>query len=826
MMEFLWYKEIFLLNEFNNDFEEYEAELIKIENVAFDSLGIFENGTVYSITDVTANSNFRTTFYDVDYIGTAIPDGQINFCGICNSRTDGEFITARNLADFEILGDIPVLTITPETLDFGVIEYGTLYEIDGVLSNIGTAELIIDSITYPSESFGISERIQLPIIIPVGASVNVTFTVLVEETDDINFEGVYLFEGNITAQELPANYTIETETADIVINEIHYNPPSEQGNDDIYEFLELYNNSEFDAGMGNWSFDGISFTFDENFILAVGEYVVIATNPDSCMSFYGIENVVGPFSGALGNGGEMIQLLDASGNVVDEVEYDDGGDWPSAPDGDGASLELIDPSFDNSLAENWQASYQLFGTPGTVNSEPQNAVPHTIYEIQFSEEGPSSLIGERVLTSGIVTAVFENNFFIQDGTGAWNGIIVDEFAEVNLGDEIELEATVGESNDRTNLNSVSNLNILSSTNELPLPEIISTADLASEEMYEGVLVKISNVTVTNEDLGYGEWEVDDSTGACVIDDYGTYTYIPVLDDFITSVTGVVEFSYGAYKLEPRDDLDFLFETLTYGDVDENGVIQAYDASITLQYSIGLDPLPVIDPLPWEDWRILTADVDGNGEVQAFDAALILQYSIGLITVFPVEERNFIAPESNVKVSVCNNELVFVAEGELFGFEVNTGGLDIEMPDTDLLICKNGNSIAIASATALNGEFLRIPFKGNGNSNVKLEMVINTEKVEKNINLLENNVQPINQFLGNFPNPFNPVTYFNISLIESSNVTIHIYNIKGENVHNYENNLDAGQHNIKWNADNKASGVYFYKVDMNGREYNGKVLLLK
>ena len=74
----------------------------------------------------------------------------------------------------------------------------------------------------------------------------------------------------------------------------------------------------------------------------------------------------------------------------------------------------------------------------------------------------------------------------------------------------------------------------------------------------------------------------------------------------------------------------------YGDIDENFVVQAFDASLVLQYSIGLDPLPQ-DPIPWENWRETASDVDGNGSIQAFDAALILQFSIGLITEFPVQE---------------------------------------------------------------------------------------------------------------------------------------------------------------------------------------------
>ncbi|MCF7911264.1 MAG: hypothetical protein K9M99_01950 [Candidatus Cloacimonetes bacterium] len=80
------------------------------------------------------------------------------------------------------------------------------------------------------------------------------------------------------------------------------------------------------------------------------------------------------------------------------------------------------------------------------------------------------------------------------------------------------------------------------------------------------------------------------------------------------------------------------QNIMYGDIDGNGSVESYDASISLQYFVGMDPLPEIDPLPWEVIRIIRADVDGNGSVESFDASLILQYFVGIIDVFPVEQN--------------------------------------------------------------------------------------------------------------------------------------------------------------------------------------------
>lgn len=52
-------------------------------------------------------------------------------------------------------------------------------------------------------------------------------------------------------------------------------------------------------------------------------------------------------------------------------------------------------------------------------------------------------------------------------------------------------------------------------------------------------------------------------------------------------------------------------SIIYGDVDSNTLVQFNDALITLKYSVGLNPMPKTDPLPWEDWRVKAANVDAK-----------------------------------------------------------------------------------------------------------------------------------------------------------------------------------------------------------------------
>ena len=55
------------------------------------------------------------------------------------------------------------------------------------------------------------------------------------------------------------------------------------------------------------------------------------------------------------------------GVLWDSVQYDDDPPWPGEPDGEGPTLELIDPNLDNALPQSWAASVG-YGTPGEMNS--------------------------------------------------------------------------------------------------------------------------------------------------------------------------------------------------------------------------------------------------------------------------------------------------------------------------------------------------------------------------------------------------------------------------------------------------------------------------
>ncbi|MGF1644415.1 MAG: lamin tail domain-containing protein, partial [Thiotrichales bacterium] len=145
----------------------------------------------------------------------------------------------------------------------------------------------------------------------------------------------------------------------LTISEIHYNPPE----GDKYEFLELHNAGASSIDLTGYSVSqGVVYTFPAGASLAPGAFLVLAKTASTYLgNGYPVYEWT---SGNLSNGGEIVEIKNATGAVVDVVEYDDVAPWPTSPDGSGPSLELIDMALDNALAASWRASAVNGGSPG------------------------------------------------------------------------------------------------------------------------------------------------------------------------------------------------------------------------------------------------------------------------------------------------------------------------------------------------------------------------------------------------------------------------------------------------------------------------------
>ncbi len=87
-------------------------------------------------------------------------------------------------------------------------------------------------------------------------------------------------------------------------------------------------------------------------------------------------------------------------------------------------------------------------------------------------------------------------------------------------------------------------------------------------------------------------------------------------------------------------------------------------------------------------------------------------------------------------------------------------------------------------------------------------------------------------MDNHPNPFNPVTQINFSIEKASEVTIEVYNLKGQLVRTLvDERRDSGNYSVQWTGEDNhgksvGSGIYLYRMKAGEYVSTKKMILLK
>jgi hypothetical protein len=264
----------------------------------------------------------------------------------------------------------------------------------------------------------------------------------------------------------------------------------------------------------------------------------------------------------------------------------------------------------------------------------------SIHDIQYTTDasGDSPYKDQIVYTGGIVTAVGSGSYFIQSGSGAWNGVYVyDNNNTPAIGDSIIIKCTVTEYYNLTELKSITSFGVVSSGSTLPAPVIVSTTDVNSED-YEGVLVKVENAECTQAPNNYGEWIVNDGSGDAMIKNM-YYSYDPTVGNFY-NITGPVYYSYGNYKILPRDTNDV--EVVTA------------NQETTMLTNVKLYPVPVTSYLNIEANDIIT-----TVEVYNMNGKLAGKYTVNAKngTLYGLKSGNYVVRINTINGSVEKKILV-------------------------------------------------------------------------------------------------------------------------------------------------------------------------
>ncbi len=235
--------------------------------------------------------------------------------------------------------------------------------------------------------------------------------------------------------------------AGVVINEIMYRPDTAYPEPVAAEFLEIHNTDATAVDISGWAFrSGVSFTFPAATVIPAGGFIVVANNPATVQTKYGITGVFGPWAagGTLSNSSEKVTLSKpgltaGTWDKVDEVTYASEGDWATryreatfggwawqtaAESGD-KSVELRNPAISNDNGQNWAVSTAALGaTPGAANSALTANIAPIIKAVSHSPAVPTTTQSVQIqceLNDETAPAGLSATLFWRDSTGTSPG---------------------------------------------------------------------------------------------------------------------------------------------------------------------------------------------------------------------------------------------------------------------------------------------------------------------------------------------------------------------------------------------------------------------
>ena len=176
-------------------------------------------------------------------------------------------------------------------------------------------------------------------------------------------------EVNISeSSEIQAHF-VNSSGLNLVINEINF-----KSSDDFNpgDWVELYNPNQDDINISGWILkdnnDSNEFIFPDGTIISGYNYLVIVRNSDDFSELYPeIDYFIGEFDFGLSASGDAVRLFDSDLIIHDEVYYESTSPWPTLSAGDGYTLELINPSYDNLLPSSW-SNINYHGSTDAINS--------------------------------------------------------------------------------------------------------------------------------------------------------------------------------------------------------------------------------------------------------------------------------------------------------------------------------------------------------------------------------------------------------------------------------------------------------------------------
>lgn len=320
----------------------------------------------------------------------------------------------------------------------------------------------------------------------------------------------------------------------------------------------------------------------------------------------------------------------------------------------------------------------------------------------------------------------------------------------------------------------------------------------------------------------------------VVGDRGDQTALTFTDFDFNSGNPIPTLINGNLQVQPK----------VCGDADCNGIVQAYDASLILQYLVGLITL--------QDCGLINADVDENGIINSYDASLVLIHVVGgtqpVVTCFTTDQGYYAGvPDKYIfkakLINLVSNSHLTTADivlegirenGQVFGisFDLYSPNAQInaltfpDMPNGYMMAMNptDGHTyrVAIINTNGILTDDLKMHLEmanfGDGTMLSMSNIVLNnTEMPGIRLNGPISTETAVSESLIAYPNPFNSTTNITWEVNEDSQVILEVLDMFGRKVTTLVNQYyTRGFYNVVWNGENKSGnrmqpGWYLVKL---------------